>query len=85
MSLASSDNRQACHVVPFRGRPHEGAREQVSDCWPDFSSDLSGERLRASVRKNRIGRVLAEIVGAVAYSVGLVVLLMIIVDLAGKP
>lgn len=86
MSLASSEKHSVRHarIIPFHGRRREAAGERISDCWPDFSSTMPEARLRTSFRKNRAGRVLAEAVGAVAYSVGLVILLMIIVKLVGK-
>lgn len=82
--VCSEDHVVVKAAVPIRGPRGNRVRERDSDCWPDFSSELSEDRLKASARKNRIGTVLVEILGAVAYSVGLVILLMIIANLVGR-
>lgn len=56
-------------------------RERVSDSWPDYASELSDDDIKASARKNKFGRVLGEALGAVVYSIGLVALLAIVVQL----
>jgi hypothetical protein len=52
------------------------AKERVSDCWPDFGTALKDFELASAEAKNRPGTVLLQAMGAVIYSVGLVVLLM---------
>jgi hypothetical protein len=67
-------------AVPKLGRESVASEERVSDVWPDWSMELSEEDLARGVEKNRLSIVLWEAVGAVVYSVGLVILLMAILS-----
>lgn len=70
----------------FRSRVHAECRprksggvsdERASDVWPDWSStELSDIELTQMATKNKPSAILREAVGAVLYSVGLVILLM---------
>jgi len=83
MSFANSENRSVrhAHLVPARvhGREPAPSCQRLSDCWPDFSTDLSEDQIETAQQKNRPSAVLKEAVGAILYSIGLVVLLMTIV------
>lgn len=65
-------------IAPSKSDP---PRERLSDSWPDIGTTLSEEDIKLSAEKNKIGRVLGEALGAVVYSVGLVILLMIVLHL----
>jgi hypothetical protein len=82
MTLARLESdRSRLQVVPKLGRESVASEERVSDVWPDWSMELSEKDLAKGVEKNRLSIVLREAVGAVVYSVGLVVLLMTILSL----
>jgi hypothetical protein len=79
MSLANTYGRPAwLSAVP---KPDQDltSKERDSDVWPDWSTDLSTSEIAQSAEKNKPSAVLREAVGAILYSVGLVVLLMVIV------
>ncbi len=76
MPLANMHSRPAwLHSVP-KPPQSPAPKERTSDVWPDFSTELSESDLARSAGKNRPFTILGEAVGAVIYSVGLVVLLM---------
>jgi hypothetical protein len=52
--------------------------ERDSDVWPDWSTDLSASELAKLVAKNKPSIVLLQASGAIIYSVGLVILLMLV-------
>ncbi len=77
MTIATlEDFRSTEHAVPASRKNSAVSNERVSDVWPDWSSKLGEADLTKAVGKNRPSVVLREAVGAVLYSVGLVVLLM---------
>lgn len=80
MSFAAPENRRVRHIhlVPLRcpDRAPAPSGQRLSDCWPDFSTELAEDRIKAAQQKNRPSAVLKEAVGAILYSVGLVILLM---------
>lgn len=78
MTIATlEDFRSPVHAVPTARKSSVVSGERVSDVWPDWSStELSDTELTKVAEKNRPSVVLREAVGAVLYSVGLVVLLM---------
>jgi hypothetical protein len=68
------------HVVPKSCRENVASKERVSDVWPDWSTELNAAELAKTIEKNRPSIVLREAAGAVAYSIGLVILLMVILS-----
>ena len=66
------------------GRVHMPPRERLSDSWPDFAAELPDANIKDSAWKNRVGQVLGEALGAVVYSVGLVVLLIVVLELLDR-
>lgn len=80
MSLANTYGRPAwLHAVP---QPDKSVppQERDSDVWPDWSSEMSAPEIAKSAEKNRPSAVLREAAGAILFSVGLVVFLMVIVS-----
>jgi hypothetical protein len=78
MTLANTYGRPArLHAVrkPDRNVP---SKERDSDVWPDWSTELDASEIAKSTEKNKPATVLREAVGAILYSVGLVVLLMVV-------
>jgi hypothetical protein len=76
MSLANMHSRPTwLHAVP-KPPQSPAPKERTSDVWPDLSTELSECELAKSAEKNRPSTIFGEAVGAVIYSVGLVVLLM---------
>lgn len=81
MTLAFLEGHSAhIPVVPNARLESVRAQERDSDVWPAWSTELSPTELAEVARKNRLSKVLREIAGAVAYSVGLVVFLMAILS-----
>ncbi len=79
MSLARLENdRSRFRVVPQARRKSVASEDRVSDVWPDWSTERSPAELAKDVEKNRPATILREAAGAIAYSVGLVILLMAI-------
>lgn len=81
MSFANAENRRVHPIRLVSLRSCGRARQRLSDCWPDFSTELSEDKIEIAQRKNRPGAVLKEAIGAILYAVGLVVLLMTLVQL----
>jgi hypothetical protein len=78
MTLANTYGRPArLHAV---SKPDYGVppTERDSDVWPDWSTELDAAEIAKSTQKNKPATILREAAGAIAYSVGLVVLLMIV-------
>lgn len=77
MTIATlEDFRSRVHAVQTPRKSNVVSEERDSDVWPDWSTELSQTELTKAVEKNRPSIVLREAVGAVLYSVGLVILLM---------
>ena len=79
MSLANTYGRPAwLHAIhkPDQSVP---SKERDSDVWPDWSTELDASEIARSTEKNKPATILREAVGAILYSVGLVILLMVIV------
>jgi hypothetical protein len=77
MTLALLEGRSArFHVVPEAQVESFRPKERDSDAWPEWSTELSPAELATAAEKNTPSKVFGEIVGAVAYSIGLVVLLI---------
>lgn len=80
MSLANTYGRPAwLRAVP---QPEQGAPPKERDCdaWPDWSSEMSASEIAKSTEKNRPIAVLLEAAGAILFSLGLVVFLMVVVS-----
>jgi hypothetical protein len=80
MSLANSYGRPAWLYTVPKVEQSVTSTERESDVWPDWSTELSPFEIAKSAEKNRPSAVLREAVGAILYSLGLVVLLMAIVS-----
>lgn len=77
MTIATlEDFRSTLHTVPTPRKSSAVSDERASDVWPDWSSELNETELTRAAEKSRPSVILREAVGAVLYSVGLVVLLM---------
>ena len=71
------------HAIPRPGVRDRRSTDRVSDVWPDFSTELSDDRIEEQVEKNKPSIVLWEAARAVVLSVGMVIALMVVLDLLG--
>jgi len=79
MTLARPENaRDRFQLVSKPRNESAASEERSSDVWPDWSIEPDAAALAKVVKKNRPSVVLLEAVGAIAYSVGLVILLIIV-------
>jgi hypothetical protein len=60
------------HIMSDRGRAD--SRERVSDCWPDWGTNLTDGEARASADRNRPSVVLGEVIRVLAITGCLVAL-----------
>ena len=79
-SARLQNDRSRFQVVPKPHRKVVASEDRVSDVWPDWSTERTPAELSKVVEKNRPSIVLLEAAGAVAYSVGLVILLMVVLS-----
>lgn len=85
MSIVHSQPRHARHLHPVPLGKQVPVHEGISDCWPETATELADENIRACAAKNAVGRVLGEALGAVIYSVGLVIALMVFLEMIRNP
>ena len=79
MTLARLENdRSRFQVVPKAHRKVVASDDRISDVWPDWSTERSPAESAKDVEKNRPSVILREAAGAIIYSVGLLILLMVV-------
>lgn len=77
------DGTRQFHAIPRTGQRDHRSSDRTSDVWPDFSTEVSDDRIAELVEKNRPSIILWEAVRAVAVSVGMVICLMAALNLLG--
>jgi hypothetical protein len=77
MTLAILEGRSARpRMVPKAKVEGVCSNERDCDVWPEWSTERAPAELANAAEKNKLSKVLGEVAGAIAYSLGLVVLLM---------
>jgi len=90
IDAAETSGRSVMSVISQTGKPRTRLRlvpartvpvpcnERDSDCWPDWTTTAADAEARAFADRNRFSLVLADIVGALAVTAGIVALIEIV-------